>query len=202
MSKFIHLFSGGLDSTVLLYDLLDQGNKVFCLLFDYGQRHARELQFAAATCEKLGVEYERIHLPHELFTRSALTAGKVLKVDELSGGCTVVPNRNMVFISIAASYALSHGGTAVSWAANADDAEHYPDCRSEYLTHLNRALRVCDSRRMEVHAPYIIRTKREVVYIGRRLKVPFDETWSCYAGGDAPCGECGACKVRSEAMEL
>ena len=200
MSKFIHLFSGGLDSTVMLYDLLDQGNKVHCLLFDYGQRHSKELSFAASTCEKLSVPYDRIHLPSALFVRSSLTAGKVQRVDELNGGVTVVPNRNMVLISMAASWALSHGGTAVSWAANADDAEHYPDCRGEYLTHLNRTLRICDSRRMEVHAPYIVRTKRAVVEIGRRLKVPFEETWSCYAGGDEPCGVCGACKVRAEAM--
>lgn len=200
MSKFFHLFSGGLDSTVLLYDLLDQENAVKCILFDYGQRHAKELEYAAKTCEKLKVEYDRIHLPHEMFSRSALTAGRVLKVDELNGGATVVPNRNMVLISMAASYALCHGGTAVSWAANADDSEIYPDCRGEFMTHLNRALRICHTRRMEVHAPYIVRTKRQVVEKGRELGVPFDETWSCYAGGDEPCGVCGACKVRQEAM--
>ena len=200
MSKFFHLMSGGLDSTVLLYDLLDQENSVFCLLFDYGQRHLKELSYAAATCEKLGVPYERILLPREMFSRSALTAGKVLTVDELNGGATVVPNRNMVLISMAASYALSHGGTAVTWAANADDSAIYPDCRSEFLQHLNRALRICHTRRMEVHAPYIVRTKRQVVEKGREIGVPFEETWSCYAGGKEPCGECGACKVRAEAM--
>jgi len=200
MSKFFHLFSGGLDSTVLLYDLLDQENSVFCLLFDYGQRHLTELRYAAATCEKLGVPYERILLPREMFGRSALTAGKVLTVDELNGGATVVPNRNMVLISMAASYALSHVGTAVTWAANADDAAIYPDCRSEFLQHLNRALRICHTRRMEVHAPYIVRTKRQIVEKGRELAVPFGETWSCYAGGKEPCGECGSCKVRTEAM--
>jgi 7-cyano-7-deazaguanine synthase len=200
MSKFIHLFSGGLDSTVLLYDLLDQENTVKCLLFDYGQRHIKELEYASKTCEKLGVEYERIHLPYEMFSRSTLTKGLVPGVDELAGGATVVPNRNMVLISMAASYALCYGGTAVTWAANADDAEHYPDCRSEFLQHLNRALRICHTRRMEVHAPYIVRTKKQVVDIGRRLNIPFAETWSCYAGTADPCGKCGACNVRKAAM--
>lgn len=185
---------------MLLYDLIDQENSVKCILFDYGQRHVKELRYAARTCEKLDVPYERIALPHEMFSRSALT-GQMLRVDELNGGVTVVPNRNMVLISMAASYALCHGGTAVSWAANADDAEIYPDCRSEFLTHLNRALRICHTRRMEVHAPYIVRTKRKIVEIGRELDVPFAETWSCYAGGDEPCGECGACKVRKAALE-
>ena len=196
MSIFIHLMSGGVDSTVLLYDLIDQENNVTCLLFDYGQRHKKELGYAARTCEKLGLEYDRIYLPHQLFSKSSLTE----ESGALAGTSTVVPNRNMVFISMAASYALSHGGTAVSWAANADDAEVYPDCRAEYLTHLNRTLRVCHTRRMEVHAPYILRTKRQVVERGRLLNVPFDETWSCYAGENEPCGTCGACQVRNEVL--
>lgn len=202
MAKFIHLFSGGLDSTVLLYELLNQGAHVHCLLFDYGQRHKVELRFAAATCEKLGVEYSRITLPGELFTRSSLTAGKVQRVDELNGGATVVPNRNMVMLSMAASFALSHGGTAVTWAANADDEAVYPDCRIEFYKALNSALRICDNRRMEIHAPYLTggRGKRQIVERGRQLGVPFDETWSCYAGGEQPCHSCGACKIREAAL--
>lgn len=195
--KFIHLFSGGLDSTVLLYDVLHQGAKAHCLLFNYGQRHAKELDFAQATCIKLGVPYEVIELPHQMFKRSSLTGSTT---SELIGKPVVVPNRNMVLISLAASYALSTGGTAVTWAANADDAENFPDCRPEFLKNLNFALRICDNRRMEVHAPYIVHTKRQIVGFGRKLKVPFEETWSCYAGGDEPCGQCGACKTRAEAF--
>jgi len=183
----------------LLYDLLDQENTVHCLLFNYGQRHAKELNYAQATCQKLSVPYDVIALPYQIFERSALV-GRMKKVDELTGTPTVVPNRNMVLISMAASFALCHGGTAVSWAANADDAEVYPDCRAEFLTHLNRSLRICHTRRMEVHAPYIVRTKRAVVEIGRRLNVPFHETWSCYAGDNEACGECGACMARNVAL--
>ena len=196
MAKFIHLLSGGLDSTVLLYDLLDQGHKSHCILYDYGQRHIKELGFAEATCAKLGVTYDKIVLPPQLFERSALTAG----AESLVGQPTIVPNRNMVLISMAASYALSHGCTAVSCAINSDDAEVYPDCRAEFIKHLNFALRCCHTRRMEVHVPYIVRTKAKVVEIGRRLNVPLAETWSCYAGGDEPCGQCGACQVRLKAI--
>ena len=196
MAKFIHLLSGGLDSTVLLYDLLDQGHKAHCILYDYGQRHIKELGFAEATCAKLGVTYDRIALPPQLFERSALTAG----AESLVGQPTIVPNRNMVLISMAASYALSHGCTAVSCAINSDDAEVYPDCRAEFTKHLNLALRCCHTRRMEVHVPYIVRTKAKVVEIARRLNVPLGETWSCYAGGDEPCGQCGACQVRLKAI--
>lgn len=194
--KFIHLFSGGLDSTVLLYDLLDQGAKLHCLLFNYGQRHLKELNYAESTCGKLAVPYERLALAPKLFNRSSLTSGK----GELSGKPTIVPNRNMVMISMAASFALSCGGTAVTWAPNADDAAIYPDCRYDFFKALNEALHICDNRRMEVHAPYIQRSKRTVVEIGRRLNVPFDETWSCYDNGAEPCGVCGACKVRQEAL--
>ena len=196
MPKFVHLMSGGLDSTTLLYDLLDQGYKAHCLLYDYGQRHIKELSFAEATCAKLGVAFDKITLPPQLFERSALTTSS----DPLIGTPTVVPNRNMVLIAMAASYALSHGCTAVSCAVNGDDAEVYPDCRAEFMKHLNAALRCCHTRRMEVHLPYIVRTKAKVVDIAWRLKVPLEETWSCYAGGDEPCGQCGACQVRLKAI--
>jgi len=196
MAKFTHLMSGGLDSTTLLYDLLHQGHKAHCLLYDYGQRHIKELNFAEATCAKLGVAYDKITLPPQLFERSALTTG----TEPLVGKPTVVPNRNMVLIAMAASYALSHGCTAVSCAVNGDDAEVYPDCRADFMKHLNFALRCCHTRRMEVHLPYIVRTKAKVVDIARRLNVPLEETWSCYAGGDEPCGQCGACQVRLKAI--
>lgn len=188
--------SGGLDSTVLLYDLLNQGYKAHCILYDYGQRHIKELKFAEATCAKLGVTYDKIVLPRQLFERSALTTG----TQPLVGQPTIVPNRNMVLIAMAASYALSHGGTAVSCAINGDDAGVYPDCRDEFIKNLNFALRCCHTRRMEVHVPYIVRTKAKVVEIGRRLNVPLGETWSCYAGGNEPCGQCGACQVRLKAI--
>lgn len=195
--KFIHLFSGGLDSTVLLYDLLDQEAKAHCLLFHYGQRHSKELDYAQATCLKLKVPYEVLTLPHQLFKRSRL----INQEGELKGSGVIVPNRNMVMIAMAASFALSTGATAITWAANKDDAEIFPDCRTEFYNALNQALRICDTRRMEIHAPYIVRTKREVVAIGRRLSVPFEETWSCYAGRDEPCGICGACESRKAALE-
>jgi 7-cyano-7-deazaguanine synthase len=196
MAKFTHLMSGGLDSTTLLYDLLHQGHKAHCLLYDYGQRHIKELTFAEATCAKLGVAYDKITLPPQLFERSALTTGS----EPLVGTPTVVPNRNMVLIAMAASYALSHGCTAVSCAVNGDDAEVYPDCRADFMKHLNFALRCCHTRRMEVHLPYIVRTKAKVVDIAWRLNVPLEETWSCYAGGNEPCGQCGACQVRLKAI--
>lgn len=195
--KFIHLFSGGLDSTVLLYDLLHQEAHVHCLLFNYGQKHVKEIDHAERICDHLNVPYDRVVLAPKVFYRSTLTN----RTGELIGRDTIVPNRNMVMISIAASYALSFGGTAVTWAANADDAEVYPDCRYEFFKAINEALRIADNRRMEVHAPYIQRSKKQIVEIGRTLNVPFESTWSCYTGKVEPCGKCGACIERDKALE-
>jgi 7-cyano-7-deazaguanine synthase len=194
--KFIHLLSGGLDSTVLLYDLLHQEAHVICLLFNYGQRHLKELDCAENICNHLDVPYERLALAPKLFHRSTLTN----RQGELIGRDTIVPNRNMCMIAMAASYALSYGGTCVTWAANADDADVYPDCRYEFFKAINEALRLADTRRMEVHAPYIQRSKKQIVEIGRGLNVPFDSTWSCYTDKAEPCGECGACLQRKAAM--
>jgi 7-cyano-7-deazaguanine synthase len=196
--KFIHLYSGGLDSTVLLYDLLSQEAKVCCLLFNYGQRHLKELDCAENICGHLEVPYERLALAPKLFYRSTLTN----RSGELVGKDTIVPNRNMCMIAMAASYALGNGGTAVTWAANADDGEVYPDCRYDFFKAINEALRLCDNRRMEVHAPYIQRSKRQIVEIGRKLGVPFESTWSCYAGNTVPCGKCGACIQREAALAI
>ena len=198
--RYIHLFSGGLDSTVLLYDIIDRGDSVECLLCNYNQRHAKELDFAQATCVKLGVKYSVLQLPHQLFTRSAL-AGRALKVDELSGSSTVVPNRNMVFISMATSYALSTGANMVSWAVNLDDSKVYPDCRLAFYNQIRFAIEKCDNTLVLLRAPFLSKTKAEVVALGKSLGVPFDETWSCYAGNETPCGECGACKSRQEALQ-
>lgn len=196
--KFIHLFSGGLDSTTLLYHLLDGGHKVECLTFDYGQTHRKEITVAKEFCRELKVPHHIVTMPL-IFKDCALVGGKPLG----SAQSAIVPNRNMIFISIAAAYALEHGGTAVSWAANADDEDVFPDCRYQsFLKPLNEALRKCHTRRIEVHAPFLMEgvTKKGVVQRAIKLGVPIDRTWSCYRGGDVPCGNCGACELRIEAL--
>lgn len=195
--RFAHLFSGGIDSTVMLYDILEQGGSAYCLLFLYGQRHSKELDYAQETCGRLGVDYTVIELPHQVFKRSALTGG-MPKVD-LVGGPTVVPNRNMVFLSIAAGFAVSHDIKMISWAANRDDAMHYPDCRPAFRDYMEEAFDAAETG-VRIHAPFLGMTKADVVRLGRRLNVPFDKTWSCYAGDTIPCGECGACIVREKAL--
>jgi len=196
------LLSGGLDSAVLLAVEAAAGNEPMCLSFDYGQRHAdRELAAAGAVAEYYGAERVVIGLPPDVFRGSALTGGGPVPHGHYADpaqAATVVPNRNMVLVACAAAYARSAGRGLVGVAAHKGDAAVYPDCRPEFFDALGAALRFgCGVR---LHAPFLSLTKREVVAIGRDLSVPFRLTWSCYEGGEAPCGLCGACVERAEAL--
>lgn len=187
----VHLLSGGLDSTVLLYDLIQQGCQVFCVIFDYGQQHDNEIECAQRTCLARGVHYRVVSL-RDVFRDSSLVKGGT--------GSIVVPNRNGTFLSIGAAIAISAKAEAVTIACNADDRELFPDCRPEFIKAMNRASQVSGAL-AEICAPYVDKTKREIVTIGRRLKVNFNATWSCYKGGRRPCGKCHACVVRNSALE-
>lgn len=199
MARFIHLFSGGLDSTTLLYSLLRQEHKVECITIEYGQTHRKEINVAKEFCTDLGVPHHLLKMPL-IYKNCALVGGSSLGDSETE----IVPNRNMIFISCAAAFALENGFTAVSWAANKDDEKIFPDCRYEsFLKPLNTVLRACHTRRMEVHAPFLMggQTKRQVVELALELGVPIERTWSCYLGRKEPCGECGACKLRTAALD-
>jgi 7-cyano-7-deazaguanine synthase len=191
--KVIHLLSGGLDSTVLLYDLINQRCDVHCVLFNYGQRHARELSAAESICSNLNhgftvrVGWTNIRLPK--IPGSSLTDGS---------GSKVVPNRNAIFLSVAVSIAVNAGAESVTIACNKDDANDFLDCRREFIHAMNAASMA--GAGVEICAPYINLTKRQIVSLGRSLDVPIEGTWSCYEGGFAPCGACDACLKRAEAM--
>jgi 7-cyano-7-deazaguanine synthase len=193
VEPIILLFSGGLDSTVLLYDLLHQKDCVpTCLLFDYGQRHIKELTCARAACAELNLECRTVSL------QSIFSTAQTFIMDGKSGSY-IVPNRNMVFLSIAAAFAASREIKTVLYACNLDDAEGFPDCRPAFVSSLNASLKEAQVD-VEICIPYISKTKKEIVAIGRDLRVNFDDTWSCYSGGLEPCGTCLACKKRQEAL--
>lgn len=189
VSRYIVLIlSGGLDSVVLLYDLVSQGFKVYCVLFDYGQRHVQELEWAKLHCHRLRVLYTTITLPQ--LKGSKLTDG--------SGG-VIVPNRNAIFLSHAVNVAVCAKAESVMFAANKDDEAIFPDCRMAFVQAFNVLLLAAEIP-VEVCAPYFDKPKAWIVGLGRELGVDFNETWSCYRGGLQPCGECEACKKRQEAM--
>lgn len=189
MSKIIHLLSGGIDSTVMLYDLHTNGEKVRCLLFDYGQRHVQELTFAKWHCRRLGVFFELIELP-KLYGSDLTGRGKGV----------VVPNRNAVFLSVAISYAVAHGFELVTIGCNKDDAEVFPDCRVNFIMAFNYAMSAAGYSQ-QVSARYSDKPKWWIMQHGNELGVPWKQTWSCYRGGLKPCGKCLACKKAKEAWK-
>lgn len=195
------LLSGGLDSSVLLAMLRDSGRRVTCLSVNYGQTHSRELESARVVATHYGSVFELVELPTKLMRGSALTGGKVLPLgfghDDPIQADTVVPGRNLLLISLAVATASSRGIPEVAFAAHRSDAVIYQDCRPEFVYSLSDACR--SAYGVRIFAPFLPLSRADVVAMGRRLKVPFHLTWSCYLGGNQPCGECGACVERVQA---
>lgn len=192
-TNIVLLLSGGLDSTTLLYDFMQQKCNVHAVLFDYGQTHGKELRFAKEHCYKLKVFWTEVQLYRvkNLFQHCAIT-------DQRSDS-PIVPNRNAVMLNIAAALAMSNGVETVAYACNKDDAQTFPDCRWDFVEAINVTLKAAQVP-VEIIAPYIAFTKSWIVQQARKLEVPMDLTWSCYKGGAKPCGKCLACRVRKKAM--
>lgn len=199
------ILSGGLDSTTLLYDTISKGYKTFAISFNYGQKHKVELQLAKKTCEKLGVIHKIVNLEvlNEL-APSALTR-KEWKIPEghyadKNMKQTVVPNRNMVLIALATSYAISIGAKKLFYGAHAGDHTIYPDCRKEFVKQLSKAVALCDWSKVDLYAPYLNMDKGDIATRGKILGVDYSLTRTCYTSGKKACGKCGACVERIEAF--
>ena len=206
--KSVVIYSGGLDSTVLLYQLKAHGHDLSALSVDYGQRHRRELDCAAKICKLADVPNRIADLSsiRDLLSGSSLTSTQIEVAEghytEESMKSTVVPNRNMILLSLAAGHALSLGANQVAYAAHSGDHAIYPDCRNEFAVAVAEAMKLCDWQPIELIRPFIDLTKAEIVAIGSQLNVPFENTWSCYKGGAVHCGRCGTCIERREAFHL
>lgn len=203
--KTILIYSGGMDSTTLLYKLLADGDKVLCLSFNYGQRHKKELLAATKICRKLKVPHKIVDITamKSLMAGSALTSD--IKVPEghyeaKNMKSTVVPNRNMIFLSLAIAQAISLKFDRVAIAVHAGDHAIYPDCRPEFIKKMNAVSLAANYKKIEIYAPFLNWTKGKIAKLGKKLKVPFKETWTCYKGLAKPCGKCGACVEREEAL--
>ena len=201
------IFSGGLDSTTLLYKLLSEGHWVHALTFDYNQRHKKEIDCAANICAIHGTPHKVINITNlaPLLGDSSLLGGKDVPdchYTEDSARQTVVPNRNMIMLSIAAGYAEAYEIPEVYYAAHAGDWAIYPDCRKSFVDSAAETIKLASAwNPVTLKAPFAEMTKKEIVALGRKLKVPFELTWSCYKGGDKPCGTCPTCVERIEALQ-
>ena len=206
--KSIVVHSGGLDSTVLLYQLVAQGDEVKALSIDYGQRHAKEISCARILAGELGIAHRVADLSSlgELLEGSALTSTEIEvpegHYEEDNMKATVVPNRNMILLAVSAGWAISSLFDRVAYAAHSGDHAIYPDCRNEFADALDSAIQLADWRKVSLYRPFVDLTKVDIVRLGDKLKVPFDRTWSCYKGAALHCGRCGTCVERREAFHL
>lgn len=212
--RVVVVLSGGMDSAVLLAFYRALNYEVHAISFDYGQRHRRELESAKAVAHFGKVaSHEVVDLSslRRLFKGSSQTDATVAVphghyTDE-SMKKTVVPNRNMIMISIAAAHAISLKAETLAFGAHSGDHAIYPDCRPEFSRALAKALALADWSPTRLAAPFVDMTKAQICSLGASLKVEFEETWSCYdpqeRGGVAVhCGRCGTCVERREAFDL
>lgn len=202
--KIVTLCSGGLDSTVLLYFLRHEGHEVVALIFDYGQKHKKEISYAANKCDDLAIPRYTCYLESPIFDVPLMGGGEIpdgYYTDE-SMKKTIVPSRNATFLSIAFGVALNKNADAVSFAAHSGDHPIYPDCRPNFVRAMETALRIGSESNISIFTPFIGMDKTAIVEIGSTLKVDFADTWSCYKGGKFHCGKCGTCSERKEAFRL
>ena len=194
--RTIVVLSGGLDSTTLLYHLLDEGHTLKALSVDYGQRHSRELRAATAICAKTGVEHRIVDLSGlaVVFGENALTDKAVdIPLGAYSPetmAVTTVPNRNMILLSIATGWAIASEFTAVAFGAHSGQYTPYPDCQPQFAAAMNAVTHVCENRPIEVLAHFVHWTKADIVKRSHELGVPFELTWSCYEDGEPSCVKC------------
>jgi 7-cyano-7-deazaguanine synthase len=205
--KSVIILSGGLDSTTLTYDLVNQGMKVYPISFNYKQKHEKELEYATITTKKLGLEHKIVDLSvlNDL-APSSLTR-KEWKIPEghyndETMKQTVIPNRNMVMLSLATSYAISLQAKKLYYGAHSGDHTIYPDCRKEFVKKLGEAIKICDWNKIILKVPYINISKADIVAKGLKLGVPYEDTWTCYKGLKKACGVCGSCRERLEAFKI
>lgn len=214
--KALVLFSGGVDSTTCLAMAVEKygAAKVLALSIFYGQVHSKEIEAAKKIADYYGVTLKQLDLA-QIFADSdcSLLSGSGREIPKESYAeqlehtdgkpvSTYVPFRNGLFLSSAASIALSNGCEVVYYGAHKDDAagNAYPDCSDAFNEAMNRAVYLGSGGQLHIEAPFVGMNKAQVVQKGLELRVPYELTWSCYEGGDKPCGICGTCRDRAAAF--
>jgi 7-cyano-7-deazaguanine synthase len=203
--KVVVIFSGGMDSFTVLNLAVKQGLEVFALSFDYGQRHKKELDYAARACQALGVQHKIVNISaiNQLIGGSSLTSDIDVAeghYEEDSMKTTVVPNRNMILLSMAVGYAVSIEANQVHYGAHSGDHAIYPDCRPEFVKRMNDVCAIANYEAVEIVTPYLEVSKTAILTAGLKMGLDYNQTWTCYNGREKACGQCGACQERLEAF--
>ncbi|MEL7036385.1 MAG: 7-cyano-7-deazaguanine synthase QueC [Cyanobacteria bacterium J06592_8] len=212
--KAVILLSGGLDSSTVLYQAKADGCECYAISFDYQQRHQRELIAAQDIAKGVGVvEHQVVKFDLSLWGGSALTDRQLdlpsdRSLDQMSETIpiTYVPARNTIFLSFALGYAEVVKASRVYIGVNALDYSGYPDCRPDYIDAMQDVFRLGTKQGREgdpitIYSPLIHLKKTEIIQLGNQLGVPWEKTWSCYAGEEKACGICDSCKLRIAAFD-
>ena len=199
------IYSGGMDSFTLVNETHASEHLHSCLSFYYGQKHRKELEYAQRVCEELHTPHHILDLsvlqPHLL--GSALTDSDAVPMPEghyaePNMRLTVVPNRNLIMLSIAIAYAVSHRLHEVRFGAHAGDHTIYPDCRPDFVGLVHDIAQIANWHPVRVTAPYQYYDKADILEIGNNLGLNYAKSWTCYAGRERACGRCGSCQERLE----
>ena len=203
--KGLLIYSGGLDSTTLLYEYKDSID--LAVTFDYGSKHnAKEIACAKENCQRLGIKHLIIPLGFigQYFKSDLLQSGGEIPEGSYADEnmkSTVVPFRNGIMLAVAAGLAESYGLDTVLLANHSGDHAIYPDCRPEFIDAFSAAVKAGTYEGIKVVSPYCNITKRDIALRGKAIGVDYSLTYSCYKGGEKHCGKCGTCVERKEALE-
>jgi 7-cyano-7-deazaguanine synthase len=206
--KTLVLLSGGMDSTVALYQARQEHEVVGAVSFDYGSKHnASEIAMARWHCQQFGLRHDVVALPfvNELFASDLLQSGGEIPEGHYADENmkrTVVPFRNGIMLAIACGIAESREAEALVIASHAGDHAIYPDCREPFMQAMAASMREGTYARIELLRPFISMDKTGIAKLGHDLGIDFARTWSCYKGGPIHCGRCGTCVERREAFML
>lgn len=209
------LLSGGLDSSTLLaYVLASTDEDVIAISFNYGQKHSKELESARGIAALYEIDHHVIDLRTSFDLIRTYSGSTLLDGGDVPEGHyadetmkkTIVPNRNMIMLSMAAGLLearLGPDGVGALYIANhAGDHTIYPDCRPEFIDAVAKTIMAATEGRIEVEAPFTKWTKADIAQRAYLLDLPIEKTWSCYKGGTLHCGKCGTCYERIEAMRI
>jgi 7-cyano-7-deazaguanine synthase len=203
--KGLLIYSGGLDSTTLLYEYKDSID--LAVTFDYGSKHnAQEIACAKENCQRLGIKHLIIPLGFigQYFKSDLLQSGGEIPEGSYADEnmkSTVVPFRNGIMLAVAAGLAESYGLDTVLLANHSGDHAIYPDCRPEFIDAFSAAVKAGTYEGIKVVSPYCNITKRDIALRGKAIGLDYSLTYSCYKGGEKHCGKCGTCVERKEALE-
>lgn len=203
--KAVVVYSGGMDSFTVLNTAIENGLDVYALSFNYGQKHSKELDVATKVCQALNIPHKVVDITaiNSLMANSSLTSDADIPeghYEDDNMKSTVVPNRNMVLLSMAIAYAVSLEAGKVYYGAHSGDHHIYPDCRPEFVEAMNAVSKIANYQSVEIVTPFLHASKGEILKAGLDMKLDYANTWTCYNGREKSCGKCGACCERLEAF--